>query len=110
MEAAQIRASRYAEIYQDILDVIHTLNKVTERINRPDSLVTDSEASQSLECLQGDLSRITEDLENLRSTVTPAPQDTNEPTDGWSPPVILGGLALGFFLEKPWGNDFLTAP
>lgn len=109
MEATQVRTSRFAEIYQDTLDVIHSLDKVTERINRPDSLVTDSEASQSLDCLRAELSRISDDLENLRSATGQAQRSLDEPAEDWSTPVILGGLALGFFLEKRWGNDFLTA-
>ena len=108
MEAAQISASRYADIYRDTLDVIQTLNKVTERISQPDSLVNDSEASQSLDCLQADLSRISGDLEDLRATTSTEHRGPNEPSEGWSTPVILGGLALGFLLEKHWGNDFLT--
>lgn len=110
MEATQTNVSRYAEIYQDTLDVIQSLNKVTERINRPDSLVTDSEASQSLECLRADLSRISVDLDGLRATTSTKQEGSNQPFEGWSTPVILGGLALGFFLEKRLGNDFLSAP
>jgi hypothetical protein len=101
MEAAQISASRYAEIYRDTLDVIQTLNKVTERINRSDSLVTNSEASQSLDCLRADLSRISGDLEGLRATSRTENDGSNRASEAWSTPVILGGLALGFFLEKP---------
>lgn len=101
MEAAQISASRYAEIYRDTLDVIQTLSKVTERINRSDSLVNDSEASQSLDCLRADLSRISGDLEGLRATSRTENDGSNQASEGWSTPVILGGLALGFFLEKP---------
>jgi hypothetical protein len=110
MEAAQISASRYAEIYRDTLDVIQTINKVTERINRPDSLVTDSEASQSLDCLRADISRISGDLEDLHATTSTEHDGASQASEAWSTPVILGGLALGFFLEKPWGNDFSTAP
>ena len=101
MEAAQISASRYAEIYRDTLDVIQTLSKVTERINRSDSLVTDSEAAQSLDCLRVDLSRISGDLEDLREATSTEDDGSNQASEGWSTPVILGGLALGFFLEKP---------
>ena len=110
MEAAKTTTSRYAEIYADTLDFIQSLSKVTERINRPDSLVTDSEASQSLDCLRADLTRISGDLEHLRATTSTEPEGLNQTSESWSAPVILGGLALGFFLEKPLGNDFLIAP
>jgi hypothetical protein len=109
MEVTQSGGSRYAAVYRDTLDFIQLLDKVTERINRPDSLVTDSEASQSLDCLRADLSRISQDLDNLRITASRETGNPGEPSEAWSNSVILGGLALGFFLEKPWGNDFLTA-
>lgn len=106
MEVQQPKNARWGAIYGETMELLQSIEMLTERVNRLDSKMTDAETEQSLECLRSDLSRLSKEVETTKRADdgTAAPEDAESSNSLL--PVLLGGMAVGALIEKPLGGDF----
>ena len=106
MQADQQKKERWNALYGETMELIQSIDMLTERVTRLDSKMTDAEAEQSLECLRSDLSRLSEAVETTKKNERGTQATDSVENSNSVLPILLGGMAVGALIEKPLGGDF----
>lgn len=106
MKIQQPSNDRWSALYGETMELIQSIEMLTERVNRLDSKMTDAEAEQSIECLRSDLSRLSQNVEATKRADYGTETPGNVESSNSLVPILLGGMAVGALIEKRLGGDF----
>ena len=106
MSANTATGKTVESIHADAAEIMATMDRLRERFEEPGNGIKESEAAQSIDCLRSELIRLSSELEGIQSDTSGLNAGGPRRGSNLPAPYLLGGLAVGVFLEKRSGSGF----